>query len=277
MMRLLLHTAFIMTSVALTGCGREPSRLLRQGQLPIYDFPLYLTEGVAGRIWKIDDKRNKTLLSEGLSDPRGVATDRFQNVYVAEFGAGRVLKFPAGESAYEVIAENLQSPSVLAVDSFGDVFVAQDGDRTVTRLSDGKAFGTYSVAPTALAFGVDDTPVVGLYSAGKVFWGWDEEASPRYAMDSVVNASIDGTGRVYVAQGGFEDGNVTRFHQRKPEGDTLVADGLLGPSGIAVDLVGNIFIVEQGAARIVLITFDGRKYAWLSGCEDPQYLSFTQY
>lgn len=277
MNRLLVKTGVILACVAFLGCGREPSRLLRQGQLPIYDFPLYLTEGTAGRVWKVDSDRNKTLLSEGLSDPRGIATDRYQNVYVAEFGAGRVLKFPAGESNYEVLAEGLSAPSVVAVDSFGDVFVAQDGDMTVTRLSDRKVFATYSVAPTALAFGVDDTPVVGLYNGGKVFWGWDENTSPAYEMPNIVNASIDGTGRVYVAKGGFEDGNVTRFHQRKPEGSTLVADGLLGPAGIAVDLVGNIFIVEQGAARIVLITYDGFKYAWLSECEDPQYITFTQY
>ncbi len=56
----LAATAAALAALSLTACGRESSRLLRQGQLPIYDFPLYLTEGAAGRLWKIDRDRNKT-------------------------------------------------------------------------------------------------------------------------------------------------------------------------------------------------------------------------
>ncbi len=262
--------------LAQLGCGRESSRLLRQGQLPIYDFPLYLSEGVAGRVWKIDRDRTKTLIAEGLRDPRGVATDRFQNVYIAEYGAGRILKIKPDEDTYTVFADNLSSPSVVAVDSFGDVFVAQDGTRSVTRLSDQKVFGSYESIPTALAFGVDDQPIVGLFNENKVFWGW-KSADTAASIDAPINASIDGTGRVYVAQGDPKNGKVMRYHQRDPGEGTLVADNILGPTGIAVDLVGNIFLVEQGAGRIILVTYDGRKYAWITDVEDPQYLAFTQY
>jgi hypothetical protein len=51
----------------------------------------------------------------------------------------------------------------------------------------------------------------------------------------------------------------------------------MGPCGIAIDLVGNIFAVEQGAGRIILTTYDGKAYSWISDVEDPQYLAFTQY
>ena len=47
--------------------------------------------------------------------------------------------------------------------------------------------------------------------------------------------------------------------------------------GIAVDHVGNIFIVEQGAGRINLISYDGIKFAWITDTTDPQFLAFTQY
>lgn len=275
MKRTTLTSLVVMILIQL-GCGREPSRLLRQGQLPIYDFPLYLSEGVAGRVWKIDRDRNKTLVAQGLNDPRGVATDRFQNVYIAEYGAGRILKVKPDEDSYTVFAENLSSPSVVAVDSFGDVFVAQDGDRSVTRLSDKKIFGSYETIPTALAFGVDDQPIVGLFNENKVLWGWQSDDTSA-TIAAPINASIDGTGRIYVAQGDPENGQVMRYHQREPGEGTLVADNILGPTGIAVDLVGNIFLVEQGAGRIVLITFDGKKYAWIDDVEDPQYLAFTQY
>ena len=203
-------------------------------------------------------------------------TDRFQNVYVAEYGAGRVLKFQAGQNNYEVVADQLQSPSVVATDSFGDVYVAQDGAMNVLRLGDRKVFGSYTSVPSALAFGVDDIPIIGLFNENKVSWAWDS-TGPSTTIASPNNASIDGKGRVYIAQADPFNGQIYRYQQREPGEGVVVADGLLGPTGIAVDLVGNIFIVEQGANRIVLVTYDGKKFEWLSGVTDGQYLTFTQY
>lgn len=262
----------LLTTLA-ASCGREPSRLLRQGQLPILDFPLYLTEGTAGNVYKIGRDRQKTLVAQGFSDPRGVATDRFGNVYVAEYAAGRLVKIANGETT--VLREGLQAPSVVAIDSFGEVYVAEDGARDVVRASDGKVFASFDSLPTALAFGVNDQPIIGLYDENKVQWG--AAAATATEVQRPVSASIDGTGRVYVAEGDPQNGKVYRFHQQTPGEATLVADNLVGPMGIAVDLAGNIFVVEQGAGRIVLITFDGLKYAWLSDVKDPQYLAFTQY
>jgi serine/threonine-protein kinase len=269
--------ATLVVSGVWCGCGREPSHLLRQGQLPIYDFPLYLTEGVTGQLIKIERDRTKTVLIQGLKDPRGIATDRFQNVYIAEYGAGRILKVEAGKTEYTVIKEGLQSPSVMAVDSFGDLFVAQDGTRNITRVSDDKVFASFDAVPTAFAFGVDDIPIIGLFSENIVYWGWNSSSVPKESFEGPINASIDGTGRVYVAQGDPTAGKLYRYDQRRPGAPTLVADNLMGPCGIAIDLVGNIFAVEQGAGRIILTTYDGKAYSWISDVEDPQYLAFTQY
>lgn len=270
------HIYWIVIFIFINACGREASRSLRQGQLPVYDFPLYLTEGVPGRVWKMDKDRNKTLLAQGLSDPRGVATDRFQNVYVAEYGSGRILKFVSGSTNYEVLAEGLLSPSVVSVDSFGDVYVAQDGAMNVIRLSDRKVFGAYSSVPSAFTFGVDDIPIVGLFNENALSWSWDASTN-RTTLDRPNGASIDGTGRVYVAQADPLAGRVYRFNQREAGEAVVVASELLGPTGIAVDLVGNLFVVEQGASRIVLVTFDGKKFAWMTDVVDGQYLAFSQY
>ena len=37
------------------------------------------------------------------------------------------------------------------------------------------------------------------------------------------------------------------------------------------------FVAEQGAGRIVLVSFDGNTFSWLSDVQDPQALAFTQY
>src|SRR5690606_35722708 len=110
----------------------------------------------------------KTLVATDLDDPRGVATDRFGNIYVAEYGGGRLLRFRDANSEAGVVLEGLDGPSVVAVDSFGEVYVTQDGLSNITRASDGKVFATYTALPTALTFGVDDIPIVGLFDNNTV-------------------------------------------------------------------------------------------------------------
>lgn len=265
----------IAVAVVLSSCGRGASRLLRQGQLPIYDFPLYLTDGVGGQVYKIDREGNSQVLIDGLNDPRGIATDRFGNVFIAEYGAGRVLKIPPNSTSFEVVSDSLLQPSIVAVDSFGEAFVTQDGANNILRLSDKSEFAKFDSTPSALVFGVNDTPIVGLYDENKVTWGISK-GSPSTEVASPSGVSIDGTGRVYVSEGS-QSGQVFRYHQQEPGEKTLVANGIVGPLGIAVDPVGNIFLVEQGAGRVVLISYDQIKFSWISSLNDPQYLAFTQY
>lgn len=269
------NLAFILFSLSvLTACGRQPSDLLRYGQLPIYDFPLYLTEGASGQVWSFERDASKTLVAEGLDDPRGIATDRYGNIYVAEYGSGRLLKLRPGDTP-TVLLEDLQGPSIVAVDSFGDVFVTQDGTSDITRVSDRKVFATYQGMPTAFAFGVDDIPVVGIFDTDQLMWGWDQSGGVT-SFTAPVNVSLDGTGRIYAADGS-SSGRVIRYDQRSPTGETVLAEELAGPTGIAVDATGNIFVAEQGASRIVLITSEGTRHSWVMDTRDPQYLSFTQY
>lgn len=275
-MQRITYIMFLLLFVGGTvSCGRGASRLLRQGQLPIYDFPLYLTDGVSGQLLKFERDGVQEVVSSGLSDPRGVATDRFGNVYVAEFGAGRVLKFPPDSSDFEVVAEDLLSPSIVAVDSFGEVFVTQDGGNNIIRIADSSEFASFASTPSALVFGVNDVPIIGLFDENKVSWGI-EGSSPSATVTSPSGISIDGTGRVYVSEGS-QTGQVFRYHQQEAGEQTLVANAIIGPLGIAVDPVGNIFVVEQGAGRIVMISYDQVKFAWVSSLSDPQYLAFTQY
>lgn len=260
-----------------SACGRAPSRLLRQGQLPVSDFPLYLSEGVPGKIWKYDRDAARTELVSGLSDPRGIATDRFGALFVVEQGANRLIKVNTSDGSYTVIATSLSTPSVVAVDSFGEAWVAQDGAQNVIRASDGKVLGTFSAIPSALAFGVDDLPIVGLFDANRVYWGASESAS-HATITNPANAALDGQGRVYVTEGTAANARLLRFHQTEPGGEgAVIVDALTGPLGIAVDPAGNTYVVEQGAARVVLASHEGRLYTWASNVIDPQYLAFTQY
>lgn len=264
-------------SLSAVGCGQEPSQLLRQGQLPGLDFPMYLTDGAAGNLWKIDRDRTKTLLATGLSDPRGIATDRFNRLYVAERGAGRLLEVDPEKGTTTVVREGLASPSAVATDSFGEVYVAQDDTSDILRVSDGEQFASFSALPTLFLFGVNDQVVVGLYGSNTVQWGKSGEGGTAEVMNPV-GAALDATGRVYVSEGDMTNGRILRFHQQTPGGEPYeVAAALQSPLGIAVDPVGNVYVIEQAAGRLVLVTTDGKRYSWVTGFVDPQYVALTQY
>lgn len=268
----------LVSMIFLTACGRAPSSLLRQGQLSVFDFPLYMSDGAQGVVYRFEKDRSFRKLVEGLEDPRGVATDRFGNLYVAEYGAGRVLRIDPETGDTGVMREGLGHPSVLATDSFGEVFAAIDDDHTIIRVSDAQAETSGGELVSAMIFGVSDIMVFGTFNDNRVHWGEDGGSAE---VPAPVAAAIDGTGRVFVASGDMAAGKVFRFHQDEPDTGTLVADGLQGPVGLAVDPVGNLYVVEQAAQRVVLITTDLRKFNWMhkddAGFVDPQYLAFTQY
>jgi hypothetical protein len=82
--------------------------------------------------------------------------------------------------------------------------------------------------------------------------------------------------KYYALDGLTLNAKVFRYNQSGPSGKTVVADGLNGASGIAVDPVGNIYIAEPGSSRIALADIDGSFYFWAS-VPQPQQLAFTPY
>ncbi len=261
---------------AFFSCGRHPADLLRAGQTPIYDFPLYVTaDDGTGTIWKFNSDTTKEAFVTGLNDPRGVAVDKYQNLYVVEFGSSQVTKINLANKEKTVLATGLLTPSVVAVDSFGDVYVNQEGANNIIRVKDLKVVHTYSSRPTAISFGVNDLMLVGLYDLAEVLWGGSTGA-PSASVTEPVMITTDATGRVYVAEGTANNAKVYRFSQSAPNNRTTVADGLSGATGLAVDSVGNIYIAEPGASRISLVTYKNEFYFW-ANITSPQYMTFTPY
>lgn len=276
----ILLTTFCLGS-ALIACGRAPSSLLRQGQIPIYDFPLYVTERLPGKVWKYDRDRSRTLLVSGLNSPVGIATDKFNHLFVVEQGLNRVVRVDVFTGATTVVRSGLSTPSAIAVDSFGDAYVIQEGANNIVRVRDGNALVSFSSRPTSIVFGVNDIPIVSLDVEERVVWnpGRAGEVS-AYGVTEATNVSIDGTGRVYASEGSALGARIHRFHQRDPGGQTIVAEGLVGPSGIAVDPVGNMYFIEVGANEINIVTYTGNRHQFSLDSEplvDGRYLAFTQY
>jgi len=271
-----LKILFMTLLMTLFACGRGPSPLLRVGQAPIFDFPLYVSSGDGtGTIWEFQQDGSKASFVTGLNDPKGVTTDKFGNLWVVEAGSSQLLKINLKSKVQKVIRTGLNLPTVVAVDSFGEAYVTQEGLNNIVRASDGKVVASYDSRATAIAFGVNDLMLVGLYDDSAVYWG-NSTSAPSTTISEPVMIATDATGRVYVAEGSASNAKIYRFNQQSPAGKKTVADGLNGAAGIAVDAAGNIYIAEPGASRIVLATYDQELYSW-SNIVAPQYMAFTQY
>lgn len=258
-------------------CGKHPADLLRVGQAPLYNFPLYVTSA-NGTLYRFEKDGTSVAFVTGLNDPRGLAIDKYQSIYVAEYGNSRVIKININTKEITVMATGLQQPTSVAVDSFGDVYVTQEasGVRNIVRVKDLKVIRSYTASPSSIAFGVNDIMLVGLFDNSTVLWGGTEGSSPSDSIQEPVMITTDANGRVYVAEGTSSNAKVYRYHQSAPNGKTVVADGLQGATGIAVDPVGNVYIAEPGASRIALATINGQFYFWAS-VPQPQQLAFTTY
>ncbi len=66
-------------------------------------------------------------------------------------------------------------------------------------------------------------------------------------------------------------------HGRGRQSRRRRATALQSPLGIAVDPVGNVYVIEQASGRLVLVTTDGKRFSWVTGFLDPQYVALTQY
>jgi len=269
----------------LIACGRTASDLLRQGQIPLNDFPLYLSQsgGSLHKVWKYDRNGSGTLLASdstvaALNNPQGIATDKFLNLYVADQGNNRVVKLSVTSGEILESWNNLQSPNLVAVDDFGDPYAAQGATNNIIRLRDNTEIASYSSRIGGFTFGVDGILLVALFDEGKVEYRYQGKVTGTVeGLTEPNNISTDGTARVYIAEGSFSGASIFRFFQRSPIGQVTLASSLSAPSGIAVDPVGNVYFVEAGGAAIRVATHDGLIGDFIEGISNPRYLTFTQY
>jgi glucose/arabinose dehydrogenase len=87
-----------------------------------------------------------SVFAQGLDDPRMLAVGPDGSLYIAERGAGRILRLPEGDGdgsldAQQVVAQGLNAPSSLAFYQDGSLYVAET--RRVLRLSQPDAQGIF--------------------------------------------------------------------------------------------------------------------------------------
>jgi PKD repeat protein len=192
-----------------------------------------------------------------LRGPSGLAVDEKRNVYIADTGndcirrvtAAGVISTIAGICSHTIPAgysgdggparaAKMADPAQLAVDKQGNVYVAEIGNNVVRKILKNGQITTFA------GTGVDDITFSG-------------EGGParRAKMSRPVAVAVDGGGNVFIAAGGnarvLKVGlrgtivSVIRYAARGPswgDGGPALTGALGAPSGLAVDLRGNLYV-----------------------------------
>ena len=188
-----------------------------------------------------------------LSAPAGIAVDTFGDIFVADTGNGKVVadclastttsatsNSFCGNAGYLGAVVELGStfthPAGIALDGGNSLYVVDSGANTVTLIQGANLSSSTLVAATATFGGT--------------------------ALSGPKGISLDGYANVYIADTG--NNRIVMAHQFGatatdnivyiPSTTTFGGTPLSGPTGIAVDSAGDLFIADTGNNRIVEYT-----------------------
>jgi len=194
--------------------------------------------------------------------PAGVTVDSAGNVYVADWGNITVRKITpdgvvttlAGTPAQRGSADGTGAaarfslPFGVAVDSAGNVYVAEEDNNTIRKITAagvvttlaGTAGTSGSADGTGAAARFDFPASVAVDSAGNLYVADSSNSTIRKVTAGGVVTTLAGTAGMF----GSADGTsaTARFNQ---------------PVGVAVDSVGNVYVVDQFNHAIRMVTVAG--------------------
>ena len=196
------------------------------------DGLLYVADASTDRVVRFDPADNSpvdvfiTVGSEGLDEPRGLAFAPDGTLYVVSATTGAVLAFDGDTGTFStVVADGLANPAGAAIGPDGRLYVAvQNADEIAVIALDGGRVGALVTgpgsAPTDVTFDNEGLLYVALSEAGRI----DRFDPALLDADSPAEAGAGGD----IAPEVGDDGRTSGF-------ETVVADGIDGPTGLAVD------------------------------------------
>ena len=210
--------------------------------------PMFLP-GVASSLFTSAATSSTVSTPINLSGPSGIAVDTFGDIFVADPGNGRVvadcLATTATAAANSFCASSgyagkivglgtsFTTPAGIALDGANSLYVADSAANTVTVIQ-----GNTGVSST-------------LVTAANTFGG--------AALSGPKGIALDGYANVYIAD--TDNNRIVKAHQfgaaatsnivYVPSTTTFGGTKLSGPTGVALDASGDLFIADTGNNRIV--------------------------
>jgi sugar lactone lactonase YvrE len=236
---------------------------------------------------------NANSILASFNEPRGIAVDASGNVYVADAGNNLIRKITVSGQVSTIAGadSSFSAPSGIAVDASGNVYVADAGNGLMRKITPAGVVSTLSGPsgglfnnPTGVAVDAGDNVFVAnfldntiykispqdsvtLY-AGSGFPGADNGPAASASFYYPSSVAVDTAHNLYVA-----DGVNNLIRKITPNGivSTLAGSGqsgavdstgvnasFNGPSGLAVDMAGNVYVADTNNNSIRKITPDGK-------------------
>jgi len=226
---------------------------------------VYIADSAAGDVLKVTPAGTTTVVASGLNAPSGVAVNPSNGaLYIADTG-DHVVKELSPTGTLTVVAGTgtagtpvpgaataspLGGPSGLATDSAGDLYIADGagagGNPYVEKVTPG---GTLSILAGS---GTRGTPVNG--------------TATHSPLRTPTGVAVDASGNVFVADTGASlvlkvtpAGALTIFAGRsglsgQPTAGTATSSKLNGPTGLATDAAGDLYIADTANNRVEEVT-----------------------
>jgi len=197
-------------------------------------------------------------LSAELADPSQIAVDSAGNIYIADYFNDRVREVIAATGLMTTIAgggsggdgglavnASLSYPNGVALDRFGNIYITDQYDAKIREVT--------------VSTGIIST-VVGNGTMG--YFG-DGGAATSAELSNPAGIAVDGAGNVYIADAGNQrvrevvasSGEIITFAGTgvggySGDGGAATSAQLYFPLSVAVDSAGNVYIADEGNARV---------------------------
>jgi uncharacterized protein (TIGR03437 family) len=247
---------------------------------------IYIADLGNNRIQKLAPSGTVTTALSQLGMPRNVLSDRAGNIYFSEFGGQRVKKLgvdgtvaviagtgvagSSGDGGAAIFAQ-LSYPAGLALDVYGNLYIADSGNNRIRKVSGGRISTVLGTGSSGIAAAGDlSTPTsVAVDGAGNLFVADSgnqriRKLSPAGTITTIPVAArdlaFDSGGNLLVADGAhvyriLGSGAVTVIagdggYLFRGDGGPAIMARLNAPSGVALDVNGNLWIADTANARI---------------------------
>lgn len=219
---------------------------------------VYLTDPSGDRVQKITSPGTIATLTAGISSPAGIAVDASGNVLVADYGNNAIRRLTAAGELSTFAGKStgfadgmgttalFNAPTAVVLDAAGNTLVADTNNHAIRRIS---------------ANGVVTT------LAGSGAAGFADGNGNAATFNAPGGLAVDGSGNIYVA-----DSQNNAIRKISPAGvvSTLGGSGAAGfangtgrsatfngPSHVAVDRNGNVYVSDAGNIAVRKITPGG--------------------
>jgi sugar lactone lactonase YvrE len=224
-----------------------------------------------------------------LSDPYQVALDGAGNMYVGDYSGSNVTRIPAGGGSAALVAlgtpgsEAVQNITGVAVDGAGNLFIGDHENSRILVVTPGGVVSVLSITglstalgfPVALAFDaagnlciadftngqiirVSTLAVVGTTSSGLgtvIGMG-----AYSFTGSTLTGLTVDAQGNIYAAARTENNSSIIKVTAAGAASELSfpgITPAISDPQGVAVDAMGNVYVVDTGNNRIVRLTTAG--------------------